>query len=139
LEKISIPTTEVRPTKETDYYLYKNHEKLNIKYRDILRIDESKTAEDIFIVIQNYMLETQGQPFIAIRESLIGIAAIVGTVYVDVSNGCWQWDIENNICWVANREKYPKKLYPLSTVIICWREKVELTLTILKNEYKWIT
>jgi len=136
LERISVPTTETRPTKEMDRYLYENHEELNKRYRVIFNIDESTTHEEIFRIVHDYISETQGQVFEQLKETLIGLAAIVGTEYANVSNGDWLWDSSKNICWVTKKEKYPTMMYPLSTVINLWREAAKHSFNILCSEYK---
>ena len=137
LEKISVHTTQARPTKEANLYLYENHEKLNREYRKKFKIDENASNEDIFLTIQEYLVKTQGQPFDEVKETMIGLAAIIGTVFKDVSDGIWKWDSVKNICWVANRDKYPKMQYPLNTIIGLWNKNAERTFTFINDNYKW--
>jgi len=138
LEKASVPTTEIRPTKESNLHLFQNHEELNIKFRQKLCIDDSTSDNDIFRVAQDCLLQTHGQDFVSMSETLIGLAAIVGNVIVNVSDGDWEWDSINDICWVVKKEIYPKKIYPLSIIISCWRGKPEHTFTILSNNYSYM-
>jgi len=138
LERMSAHTTEVRPTKETNLYLYENHEELNKLYREKLNIDDSTAHEDIFQIIQDYLVKTQGSKFEDIKQDLIGIAAVYGTVYAGACNGGWEWDSESNICWVTDLEKYPIKEYPLSKILHCWRKGTEYTAVRLNNSYKYV-
>ena len=135
LDNISLPTTEIRPTKETNLYLYENHKELNEKYREKLGINDNISHEEIFKIAQECLIKTQGEAFDTVKDTLIGLAAVVGTVYVDISNGGWLWNPDKHICWVTNKAKYPKMDYPLSTIIVCWRENPEHTFTILNNGF----
>ena len=138
LERNSVPTTEIRPTEKICMYLYENHKELNKEYRDRFNINDDTSHEKIFEIIQDYMIETQGQPFAEVIDTLIGIAAVVGTVYVDISKGGLEWDPDKKICWVTNKEKHPKKVHPLNDIMICWREKPGHSFAILNNYYNWL-
>jgi len=136
LEKMSIPTTEIRPTKETNRYLFENHDELNIRHREMFGINESTTSDEIFTIINNYLTQTQGQAFEDVKETLIGLAAVAGSVLVDISGGDWVWDSNSNICWVSNKAKYPTKCCPLVIIIDCWRDNTGNVINRLNYYYK---
>lgn len=138
LKKISIPTTEIRPTNETNLYLYENHVELNKRYREVLKIDENTTYNEIFSIIQDYITEIQGQEFEKIKTSLIGLAAIAGTVLVGISDGNWVWTPDVNVCWVSNNEKYPKRCCPLVIIIESWRDNTGNVVERLNYYYNYM-
>jgi hypothetical protein len=124
---MSVPTTNIYATKETDRYLYENHEKLNEEYRAKFNIESYTTDQEIFKIVHDYINETQGMSFEDVKDTLIGLAAVIGTVMVEVSDGYWEWDSNNGISWFKRKEKYPRKDYLLSTIINCWRENDDYT------------
>ena len=138
LERISVPTTEIRPTKETNLYLYENHKELNKRYRKKFGIDENTTTEEIFQIVYDYILETQGEEFEVVKETLIGLTAVVGTVMVEASKGGWEWEPEWNICWVIGTGKDPRRTYLFNSIISCWRKKAKHTVAKLKTDYNYI-
>jgi len=136
LERMSAPTTEVRPTRETNLFLYENHAELNKQYREKLNIDDNMTHQEIFKIIQDYLVDTQGVEFEDVKRDLIGLAAVAGYVYLDACNGAWQWD--NDKCWITNREKYPKDAYPLGIIIDHWRDGATYAREMLDNYYNYL-
>jgi len=138
LDKRSVPATEIRPTKETNSYLFENHEELNRRYREKFNIDKSTEYTVIFQIIQEYLIQTQGREFSDVLDTLIGLAAVVGTVIADASDGVWEWDSRNNICWVSQKQKYPRSYYPLGSIINRFREKPEHTFNSLNAKYNYM-
>jgi len=136
LEKMSVPTTEVRPTKETNRYLFENHDDLNKRHRVMLGIDENTTHDTVFMTVQDYITQTQGQTFEDVKETLIGLAAVAGSVLVEISGGDWVWDSNSNICWVSNKAKYPTRCCPLVIIIDYWRDNTGNVVSQLNYHYK---
>ncbi|MCL2254447.1 MAG: hypothetical protein FWC09_08380 [Lachnospiraceae bacterium] len=136
LERISINTTEIRPTAEMNLFLYENHENLNLEYRTKLGITNDISHEEVLKKVHDYIASIKEKDFISIKNDIIGLAAIYGTLLVNVSDGYWQLGSDKkNICWIRAKNNYCESEYPLNTIIVCWRDKSDITYTILNNDY----
>lgn len=122
LEEMNQPTTETRPKKHTDLYLFENHERLNEEYSKKLGISKDSTPEHVIDGIEIYLKEVADQEFIDIEMDLVGVAAVYGSLIINKLGGDWVIDEEK--AWVENinNNKY-RACYPLNLIIIIWADK----------------
>lgn len=118
LERISEHATEIRPTPESNRYLYEHHAELFEEYRLKLGLDSGNLEVfAVMEVIKNELERLQGREFSNVLPNLIGLAAVCGETIVKSYDAKWEWRNNNETCWV----EMPKLgIYMLQTVINSW-------------------
>ena len=133
LNSISVPTTDERPTRETETKLFNKHEALNKEYREKYSITETATTK-VIKKISDIILENKDKPFKEVEELLIGLAAVYGCQMVKKCGGHWEFDDEAASCMID--EKFECECErPLLTMIWYWKNKEEY-LDILLQEFR---
>lgn len=122
LEKMSQPTTEVRPKPETNRYLYEHHEELYEEYREKMGVKDEKWI-DVIKKIQKRIEETWDLPFSQMEEELIGLAALYAYALNEGEEGIWEWNAKMGICTVERVAETIKTTFPLTFVIHAWNRK----------------
>ena len=123
LEEISVPSTEIRPTIQTNLELYQNHSELNRKYRILLGVENETSTRKVLEKVNEAILETKEQDFVEIESMLIGLAAVYGEELISKRGGEWQWREDfDKICWIDKMRGEISGTYPLNDIICYWRE-----------------
>lgn len=127
LEKMSQPTTEVRPKPETNRYLYEHHEELYEEYREKMGVKDEKWI-DVIKKIQKRIEETWDLLFSQMEGELIGLAALYAYAINDGKEGNWFWHGMANLCVVEGVTPTCPSLVPLVDIVLTWSRKRSGTL-----------
>ena len=119
LESISVPTTEIRPKKETGLFLYKNHNEIYERYKKDLELN-SMDGEEIIEVIWENIEKLYDKPFSEVEMTLIELAAVYGHVFCIDGIGEWEWDERMHRCWVNDAGGVKISMEPLKMVILAY-------------------
>ncbi len=122
LESISVPTTEIRPKRETNLYLYQNHNKIYERYKKEWKLD-CMNGEEVIQVIWENIGKLYDKKFSEIEKNLVEFAAIYGyTLFID-GIGEWIWDEEKETCFVYKAGGMKARISPLEGIILSYRLK----------------
>lgn len=123
-EKISRPTTEARPKKETYWKVYSENRELEEKYRKMYGLEDTEFTRKMMQRISDIILSTKNQDFKEVEEMLVGLAAVYGNQIIRKCGGEWKWYDKTKSCLIV-------KIYgennsnPLNEIICYWRRKEE--------------
>lgn len=123
-EELSIPLTEIRPKKETDWKLYQEHDELNEKYRKMYGLEDTEYTTRLIRRISEIILETIEEDFSKVEEMLIGLAAVYADQVIRKCGGEWTWVEDCNTCVIIKVRGYDC-INPLNDTISYWRWKKE--------------
>lgn len=124
LEELSVPTVEARPTKESNRYLYENHEQLNAECMKKWELN-GKSAEEIWDYLEERIQESRKKEFKDVEYQLVEIAAVYGTTLIREYGGEWVWNTYFNNAIISNIGCDKLSSYPLNQIITHWRDEME--------------
>ncbi len=118
-EKISRPTTEVRPKKETYWKLFSENKELEEKYRKMYGLEDTEFTRKMMQRISDIILSTKDQDFKEVEEMLVGLAAVYGNQIIRKCGGEWEKCDNSEVCLIS---KIPGRcnIDPLSNIIHYW-------------------
>ena len=122
LEEISVPTTEIRPKKETQWKLYQEHEALNEEYRKRYGLEGMESTVELMKKISGIIAASRDREFAEAEELLIGMAAVYGDQLVKKMGGEWVWT-NNNSCLICDMDGMAGTENPLADTIHYWKHK----------------
>lgn len=107
-EKISRPTTEARPKKETYWKVFSENKELEEKYRKMYGLENTEFTRKMMQRISDIILSTKDQDFKEVEEMLVGLAAVYGNQIIRKCGGEWKWYDNTKSCLIVNihGEKY---------------------------------
>ncbi|WP_367565178.1 hypothetical protein [Lacrimispora sp.] len=119
LSEVHFPEAMVQTNRE----LYENHKELDLRYRNLLKIDHSTPTLLVVDTIREEILKIRDYNFEEVRPILIGLAAIYAEELV-VHREEWQWEFDNKSCWISTKGgriggRY-RRTYPLNEIIGYW-------------------
>lgn len=123
-EKISRPTTEARPKKETYWKVYSENRELEEKYRKMYGLEDTEFTRKMMQRISDIILSTKDQDFKEVEEMLVGLAAVYGNQIIRKCGGEWKWYDEPKSCLIVNIHG-TKSTNPLNDIIWYWNRKEE--------------
>lgn len=119
VDTISKPATDAIPTEEMERYLYLNHQKLYEEYSAKLQT-EGKSAEEVIGIIYQAMEQSLDKSFDAVKDLLIGIAALYGHTISWGNRGEWVWDEERKNCTLQKVLGTQYQELPLKLIVLVW-------------------
>ena len=122
LERISVSTTNIRPTPENNRFLRDHWEEVALKYREELNLD-SKTYEEQFEFIMEMIKKEEDKNFEEVEPLLVDIAAVYGDFLIRCFGGECTWIDEYNNFFIKKIGTCNGGCSPLLRVITMWRYK----------------
>ncbi len=124
LEKISRPTTEARPKKETYWKVFSENKELDEKYRKMYGFENTEFTRKMMQRISDIILSTKDQDFKEVEEMLVGLAAVYGNQIIRKCGGEWRWYDKPQSCLIVKIHG-ENSSNPLNEIIGYWRRQEE--------------
>ena len=124
LEKLSKPTTEVHPRKETYWKVYTENKKLEEKYRKMYELEDTEFTRKMMQKISDIILSTKDKEFAEVEDMLVGLAAVYGNQIIRKCGGQWKKYKDSEVCLIGSVFGRSSE-NPLSNIIHYWDRKEE--------------
>ena len=133
-ERISKPSSEAAPRKETYLKLYQDHNALNAEYRAKYGLEETKSTMTLIKKLSETILATTDKKFSEVEDMLVGLAAVYSDQFILKCSGEWEWNDKFNSC-IIDKIHGNRCVNPLVRMINYWKSQRE-DLNILLDSFK---